>query len=77
MTDQKVLKLDEPMKLEDCDFLKSEYLPCKQDSSILDLRTLSTEEIQDFGIAFKVLDGKNNRYNIFFATQFPTFFTSS
>ena len=59
MTDEKDLTLDETMTLEDCAFLVSVYLPCKLDSNVLDLTSLSTAEIQDFAIAFKVLDGKN------------------
>ena len=66
-TDKKMLTLDEPMTLEDCDFLGSVYLPCAKDSAMLNLTSLSTAEIQDFAIAFKVLDGKNI-YNIFFST---------
>ena len=59
----KTITLEEGMTLEDCDFLKSVYLPCAQNSDFLDLSSLSTDEIQDFVIAFKVLDGKNI-YNI-------------
>ena len=64
MTGQKVLTLDKGMTLEDCDFLTSVYVPNAENLDLLDLATsLSTEEIQDFAIAFKVLDGKNI-YNI-------------
>ena len=63
MTCQKQITLEEGMALEDCDFLKSVDLPSAQHSDFLDLRSLSTDEIQDFAIAFKVLDGKNI-YNI-------------
>ena len=58
-----VIQLDEGMTLEDCDFLRSVLIPCAKNSELLDLRNLSTEEIQEFAIAFKVLDGKNI-YNI-------------
>lgn len=63
MTGQKVLYLDEPMTLKDCAFLGSVYLPCVKDSTVLDLGSLSTAEIQDLAIVFKKLDGKN-RYTI-------------
>ena len=63
MTGQKVLTLDKGMTLEDCDFLRNVLIPCAKNSELLDLRNLSTEEIQEFAIAFKVLDGKNI-YNI-------------
>ena len=59
MTGEQQLSLDETMTLEDCDFLRSVYLPCEQDLTMLDLESLTTAEIQDFAIAFKVLDGKN------------------
>ena len=59
MTGEQMLSLDETMTLEDCDFLRSVYLPCAQDLAVLDLESLTTAEIQDFAIAFKVLDGKN------------------
>ena len=59
----KTIELDKGMTLEDCDFLKSVYLPCELNMDSLDLDSLSPEEIQDFFIAFKVLDGKNI-YNI-------------
>ena len=58
-TGQIELPLDKPMTLEDCDFLRSVYLPCGQGYDLLDLESLSTEEVQDFAIAFKMLDGKN------------------
>ena len=51
------------MTLEDCDFLRSVYLPCGKGYDLLDLESLSKEEVQDFAIAFKMLDGKNI-YNI-------------
>jgi len=70
MADRKMLMLDEPMTLEDCDFLRSVYLPCEKDSAKLDLRSLSTEEIQEFGIVFKVLDGKNT-FKISFSLRNP------
>ena len=57
------ITLDKGMTLEDCDFLESVYLPCELDMDLLDLDSLSPEEIQEFFIAFKVLDGKNI-YNI-------------
>ena len=63
MTDKKVLNLDEPMTLKDCAFLGSVYLPCGEDSTELDLKSLATTDIQDFAIVFKLLDGKN-RYTI-------------
>ena len=63
MTGDKELVLDKPMTLEDCDFLRSVYLPCEQGLDVLDLESLSKEEVQDFAIPFKVLDGKNI-YNI-------------
>ena len=63
MTGQKELTLDEPMVLADCDFLRSVYLPYAEDSDVLELDSLSTEEVQDFANAFKVLDGKKI-YNI-------------
>jgi len=59
MTDQNELTLDEAMTLEDCAFLISVYLPCEKDSTVLDLTSLSIANIQDFAIAFKVLNGKN------------------
>ena len=59
----KTIELDKGMTLEDCDFLKSVYLPCEENLDLLDLESLSPEEIQEFFIAFKVLDGKNI-YNI-------------
>ena len=59
----KTIELDKGMTLEDCDFLKSVYLPCELNMDSLDLDSLSPEEIQDFFIAFKVLDGKSI-YNI-------------
>ena len=62
MTGQKVL-LDKGMTLEDCDFLTSVHVPNEENLDSLDLDSLSTEEIQEFAIAFKVLDGKNI-YNI-------------
>ena len=61
MTNKKILNLHEPMTSEDCAFLASVYLPCGKDSTVLDLASLTTEEIQDFAIVFKVLDG-NNKY---------------
>ena len=51
------------MTSEDCAFLASVYLPCEKDSTLLDLAYLTTEEIQDFAIVFKVLDG-NNKYTV-------------
>ena len=54
-----VIALDERMTLGDCDFLRSVYLPCGLDTDFLDLGSLTTDEIQEFFIAFKVLDGKN------------------
>ena len=63
MTGDKVLNLDEPMTLKDCAFLGSVYLPCGEDSTVLDLRSFTTADIQEFAIVFKVLDGKN-RYTI-------------
>ena len=62
-TDNKVLSLDEPMTSEDCAFLASVYLPYRKDSAELDLASLSKSEIQDFAIAFKLLDG-NNKYTV-------------
>ena len=59
MTGKKILNLDQPMTLEDCAFLGSVYLPCRKGSLKVDLRSLSTAEIQDFAIVFKLLDGKN------------------
>ena len=76
MTDDKFLALDEPMTLKDCAFLESVYLPCEEGSTEVDLTSLSTAEIQDFAIVFKVLDGKNI-YNISSAvTQSLTFYAS-
>ena len=69
-------RLNESMTLKDCDFLRSVYLNWAQHSTMLNLSPHSTEQIQDLGIAFKVLDGKD-RYNIFCATHFPTLFSSS
>ena len=63
MTGQKVLTLDKGMTLEDCDFLTSVHVPNEENLDSLDLDSLSTEEIQEFAIAFKVLDGKDI-YNI-------------
>ena len=63
MTNKKILNLHEPMTSEDCAFLASVYLPCEKDSTLLDLAYLTTEEIQDFAIVFKVLDG-NNKYTV-------------
>ena len=59
MNDKKVVSLDEPMTLGDCAFLTSIYVHAEEDSTELDLTCLETEEIQDFAIVFKVLDGKN------------------
>jgi len=56
MSDENMLTLDEPLTLEDCAFLRSTSLPCEENETELDLTSLSTEEIQDYGIAFKVLD---------------------
>jgi len=56
MTNNKFLDLDEPMTLKDCAFLESVYLPCEEGSTEVDLTSLSTAEIQDFAIVFKVLD---------------------
>ena len=59
-----VLTLDKGMTLEDCDFLTSVYVPSEENLYLLNLAgSLSTEEIQDFAIAFKLLDGKKI-YNI-------------
>lgn len=54
-----MLTLDEPLTLEECAFLRTAYLPCDEDEIELDLTSLSTEEIQNYGIAFKVLDCKD------------------
>jgi len=59
MANTKEVDLDEPMTPKDCAFLGSVYLPCEENLTVMDLTSLSTSEIQDFAIVFKVLDGKN------------------
>ena len=77
MTDTKILNLDEPMTLEDCAFLGSVYLPCEKDSTEVDLTSLSTAEIQDFAIVFKILDGKTiNTISFPLLSKPLTFFAS-
>jgi len=57
--DRNLLTLDEPLTVEDCAFLRNIYVAAEEDETELDLTSLSTEEIQDFAIVFKLLDGKN------------------
>jgi len=54
--DRNLLTLDEPLTLEDCAFLRNIYVAAEEDETELDLTSLSTEEIQDFAIVFKLLD---------------------
>ncbi|XP_078357190.1 uncharacterized protein LOC144642066 [Oculina patagonica] len=56
MTDQNKLMLDDPLTSEDCRFLRSAYLPCATNTTMLDLTSLSKEDIQAYGIVFKVLN---------------------
>ena len=56
-TDQKELLLDEPLTSEDCRFLKSIALPFSRNSTRLDLSSFTKEDIQGYGIVFKVLSG--------------------
>ena len=58
-TDQKELLLDEPLTSEDCNFLKSIALPFSKNSTKLDLSSFTKEDIQGYGIVFKVLSGMN------------------
>ena len=58
-TDQKELSLDEPLTSEDCRFLKSIALPFSRNSTRLDLSSFTKEDIQGYGIVFKVLSGMN------------------
>ena len=57
ITDQKELLLDEPLTSEDCRFLKSIALPFSRNSTRLDLSSFTKEDIQGYGIVFKVLSG--------------------
>lgn len=66
MTDQNKLMLDDPLTSEDCRFLRSAYLPCATNTTMLDLTSLSKEDIQAYGIVFKVLNG--NHSSIVFIT---------
>lgn len=59
MTDQTKLMLHDPLTIEDCRFLRSAFLPCATNSVRLDLTSLSKEDIQAYGIVFKVLNGKD------------------
>jgi len=54
-TGQNVLLLDEPLTSKDCRFLKSINLPSSRNSTRLDLSSFSKEDIQGYGIVFKVL----------------------
>lgn len=56
-TDQNVLLLDEPLTSKDCRFLKSINLTSSKNSTRLDLSSFSKEDIQGYGIVFKVLSG--------------------
>lgn len=60
-TDDRKLALEEPIKNEDCSFLRQVYLPCEEDSIMLDLTSLSKEDIQSYGIASNARDSKNTR----------------
>jgi len=50
--------IEEPLTREDCKFLRSIFVPSLPNQTILDLRSLSKEDIQGYGIVLKVLDGK-------------------
>ena len=66
------------MTQEDRAFLASVYLPCGGDPTELDLASLTTAEIQNFAVVFKVLDG-NNKYTVSLLTaitQSLTFFAT-
>ena len=61
-TDQHKLTLQEPLVKEDCDLLKQLYLPCAEASTMLDLTSLSKEDVQSYGIVFNALDSKNTGF---------------
>ena len=61
MSENQKLSLDEPLTKDDCKFLKSIFVVSYPDQMTLDLTCLTKEQIQGYGIAFKVLDGKLER----------------
>ena len=61
MSDNQKLSLDEPLTNDDCKFLKSIFVVSYAGQKTLDLTCLTKEQIQGYGIAFKVLDGKLER----------------
>ena len=61
-SDQHKLTLEETLTNEDCNFLRQVCLPCVEDSTLLDLTSLSKEDVQSYGIVFNALDSKNQRF---------------
>ena len=56
------MTLGEPLVKEDCDLLRRLYLPCPEDSTILDLTSLTKEDVQSYGIVFNALNSKNTGF---------------
>ena len=46
------------MTSDDCEFLRHAYLTASEGSTILDMSSLSKEDMQSYGVVFKHLDGK-------------------
>ena len=61
-TDRYKLTLEEPLTNEDCNFLRQVCLPCDEDCTLLNLTSLSKEEVQSYGIVFHALDSKSTRF---------------
>ena len=56
------MTLEEPLVKEDCDLLRQLYLFCEEKSTMLDLTSLSKEDVQSYGIVFNALDSKNTEF---------------
>ena len=58
-TDKKSLSLDEPLTEEDCQFLRSIFVPAFKNRSILSLPiNFDEEKIQGYAIVLKIISGK-------------------
>ena len=58
-TGKKSLSLDEPLTDEDCQFLRSIFVPAIKNQSILALpKNFDEEKIQGYAIVLKIISGK-------------------
>jgi len=58
-TGKKSLSLDEPLTDEDCQFLRSIFVPAIKDRSTLSLpKNFDEEKIQGYAIVLKIISGK-------------------